>query len=171
MFKLADRWDNSRSEETKSLKFKHTDIEGWNTNQLSKKSKWHLRSYTDLKFAVVVFLERLEATTPLPTSHVHALTDAYKFNSTKNAEVGLRWFELALVSPAAKDFAQSAADWVVAPEALKGRMKFCRPVFRLLNKVDSDLAAKTFEKNKLSFHPIARKLIAKASSNQQRSQT
>ncbi|PVF96254.1 hypothetical protein CPB86DRAFT_762462 [Serendipita vermifera] len=142
-FELAARWDASRSEECKSLKFKHSDIEGWNTNQL------------------IVFLEKLESLTPLPASHIHALADTYKFNSTRNAEVGLRWFELTLVSPAAKDFVQSAADWVVDPEALKGRMKFCRPVFRLINKVDAELAVKTFEKNKLSFHPIARKLIAK----------
>jgi leukotriene-A4 hydrolase len=104
-------------------------------------------------------LEKLEAATPLPASHIHALTDTYKFNNSANAEVGLRWFELALVSPAARDYVQDAANWVVDP--LKGRMKFCRPVFRLVHKVDPDLAKKTFEKHKTAFHPIARRMIAK----------
>lgn len=92
---------------------------------------------------------------------MHALTDLYKFNGSKNAEVGLRWYELALVSPAAADFVQSAAHWVVDPDNLKGRMKFCRPTFRLIYKVDASLARETFEQNKTAFHPIARKLIAK----------
>jgi leukotriene-A4 hydrolase len=98
---------------------------------------------------------------PLPATHIHAMTDIYHFNDTKNAEVGLRWFELALISPAASDFVHSAAHWVVDPNGLKGRMKFCRPIFRLLYRVDAALATKTFEKNKMAFHPIARKLIAK----------
>src|SRR3954464_10614794 len=98
---------------------------------------------------------------PLPATHVHALTDLYHFNESKNAEVGLRWFNLALISPAGADFAQSAANWIVDPNGLKGRMKFCRPIFRVLNRVNPKLAIKTFEENKNAFHPIARKLIAK----------
>ena len=35
------------------------------------------------------------------------------------------------------------ADWVIN----KGRMKFCRPVFRLLDKVDPELAKKTFKEH------------------------
>lgn len=142
-FELAARWDASRRENVHHLNFKESDIAGWNTNQL------------------IVFLEKLGSIAPLPATHVHALTDIYHFNETKNAEVGLRWFELALISPAATDFAQSAAAWVVDPNSLKGRMKFCRPVFRCIFKVDPRLATKTFEENKTAFHPIARKLIAK----------
>ncbi|KAG8823910.1 hypothetical protein FRC19_002883 [Serendipita sp. 401] len=142
-YELAAKWDKSRDTDISKLTFKSADIEGWNTNQL------------------IVFLEKLETLEPLPRAHVHALADTYGFNSSKNAEVGLRWFEVALISPAAPDFAQSAADWVVDPTSLKGRMKFCRPVFKVLYKVDSKLAIKTFEANKTAFHPIARRMIAK----------
>jgi leukotriene-A4 hydrolase len=112
---------------------------------------------------LVVFLEKLESMAPLPATHIHAMTNLYHFNDTKNAEVGLRWFELALISPAGSDFVHSAAHWVVDPDSLKGRMKFCRPIFRLLYRADATLATKTFEENKTAFHPIARKLIAKVS--------
>lgn len=90
------------------------------------------------------------------------MASIYGFTTTNNAEVGLRWYELALSSPAALDIAPVAAKWIVSP--LKGRMKFCRPVFRLVNKVDKKLAQETFKANKTSFHPIARKLIEKVRS-------
>jgi len=112
---------------------------------------------------VVVFLQKLESSTPLPATHIHALTNLYKFNGTKNAEVGLRWYKLALISPAASDFTRSAAEWVVDPDNFKGRMKFCRPVFHAVYKVDASLARETFEKHEMEFHPIARKMIAKVS--------
>lgn len=44
-----------------------------------------------------------------------------------------------------------------------GRMKFCRDVFRSVYKVDKELAVNAFQKEKNSFHPIARKLIEKVS--------
>ncbi len=40
-------------------------------------------------------------------------------------------------------------------------MKFCRPIFRLIYKVDRELAVQKFLKAKDFFHPIARKLIEK----------
>ena len=46
---------------------------------------------------------------------------------------------------------------------VKGRMKFCRPIFAATGEVNHALAKKTFEKNQPSFHPIAQKLIAKVS--------
>ena len=46
---------------------------------------------------------------------------------------------------------------------IKGRMKFCRPVFRAVRKVDADLAKLVFEPLKYAFHPIARKMIEKVS--------
>lgn len=42
-----------------------------------------------------------------------------------------------------------------------GRMKFCRDIFRLVYKVDEELAKSAFGKAKNAFHPIARKLIEK----------
>lgn len=113
-------------------------------------------------YGKVVFLEKLSEVTALPATHIHHMSDLYCFTTTNNAEIGLRWYELALSSPAALDFAPAAAQWIISP--LKGRMKFCRPVFRLVNKVDNKLAQETYKANKTSFHPIARKLIKKVRS-------
>lgn len=57
---------------------------------------------------------------------------------SSNAEIRLRFYEVALLDPltlAAKRFASEAAKWVVGDDGtgvVKGRMKFCRPVFRLV---------------------------------------
>jgi len=62
--------------------------------------------------------------------------------------------------------ARDAARWVVGDDGsgvIKGRAKFCRPVFRSIAKIDKDLAVEYFEKHKDEFHPIARKLIEKVS--------
>jgi leukotriene-A4 hydrolase len=40
-------------------------------------------------------------------------------------------------------------------------MKFVRPLFRSLNKVDHELAVKTFEANREFYHPICRQLVEK----------
>jgi hypothetical protein len=40
---------------------------------------------------------------------------------------------------------------------VKGRMKFCRPVFKAVHKVDPELSVAVFSKSKSAF-PIARKL-------------
>jgi leukotriene-A4 hydrolase len=42
-----------------------------------------------------------------------------------------------------------------------GRMKFVRPLFKSLNKVDRELALKTFEKNRNFYHPICRQMVEK----------
>ncbi len=42
-----------------------------------------------------------------------------------------------------------------------GRMKFVRTLFRTLNKVDRNLALKTFEKNRDFYHPICRQMVEK----------
>lgn len=42
-----------------------------------------------------------------------------------------------------------------------GRMKFVRPLYRGLVKVDRKLAEETFEKNKDFYHPICRGMVEK----------
>lgn len=67
-------------------------------------------------------------------------------------------------SPVAKKLAPEAARWVTGDDGtglIKGRAKFCRPVFRAINDVDKELAVKYFQAYKDAFHPIARKLIEK----------
>ena len=58
----------------------------------------------------------------------------------------------------------AAAKWVTGNDGtgiIKGRMKFCRPVFRAVFRVDASVARDEFVQFKLSFHPIARRLIEK----------
>jgi leukotriene-A4 hydrolase len=93
----------------------------------------------------------------------------YRFTGSPNAEIRLRYYAVSLAapsSPAAKKFAQEAAKWVVGDDGtgvLKGRMKFCRPIFRAIHKVDPGLSVAVFLRSKDAFHPIARKLIEKVS--------
>jgi leukotriene-A4 hydrolase len=42
-----------------------------------------------------------------------------------------------------------------------GRMKFVRPLFRELNKVDRPLALETFERHREFYHPICRAMVEK----------
>jgi len=98
---------------------------------------------------------------------VRYLATLYGVSTTSNAEIRLRFYGLALKDPSsavAKDFALHAANWVTGEDGtgvIKGRMKFCRPVFRDVFKVNQDLAIQKFLAAKMSFHPIARRLVEK----------
>ncbi|KAJ7454867.1 peptidase family M1-domain-containing protein [Mycena latifolia] len=149
-YALADRWDASRStSEVSDLDFKKSDLDTFNSNQ------------------IVVFLERLQNFAALPFAHIAHLGTVYGVAGTTNAEIRLRFYNLALSPPtseAAVFFAPQAAKWVVGDDGsavIKGRMKFCRPIFRGVFQVDEGLAKEVWEKNKNGFHPIARKLIDK----------
>ncbi|KAH7881499.1 peptidase family M1-domain-containing protein [Lentinula edodes] len=149
-YKLAERWDSSRSVEISKLAFQANDLDAFSSTQK------------------VVFLERLQSYKPLPSSHIEHLASLYKVSSTHNAEIRLRFYQFSLVdpsSPAAQKYAAEAADWVIGGGSgmVVGRMKFCRDVFRAVFKVNKDLAVNAFQKEKNSFHPIARKLIEKES--------
>lgn len=113
----------------------------------------------------MVFLERLQSYPPLPSDLILYLGSLYNFSTTSNAEIRLRFYEVALADPstaAAKTLAVEAAKWVIGDDGsgvVKGRMKFCRPVLKAVAKVDKGLAIENWEKAKTAFHPIARKLI------------
>jgi len=147
-YDLAIKWDSSRKEAVSTLKFSEYDLDGFSSNQ------------------IVVFLETLQTLSALPATHIRYMSETYStFNSTGNAEIRSRWYGLVLASDAAKDFVKDASDWVVGKEkpskGVKGRMKFCRPIFRSVYKVDPKLAVEYFEENRQYYHPIASKLIAK----------
>ncbi|KAF9509168.1 hypothetical protein BS47DRAFT_1488071 [Hydnum rufescens UP504] len=127
------------------LAFNATDLKDFNSNQK------------------VVFLERLSdiGGVSLPATHIHHLNATYNFNTSSNAEIRLRWYNLALTTPGATSYARDAAEWLVDPKGLKGRMKFCRPVFKKLFRVDPKLTTETWKLNSQFFHPIARRLIDK----------
>jgi len=114
-----------------------------------------------------VFLEKLQSYLPLPSDLIFHLATLYRVSTTSNAEIRLRFYGLALKDPssaAAKKFALHAVNWIIGEDetrVIKGRMKFCRPVFRDVFKIDQDLAVHKFLDAKMSFHPIARRLIEK----------
>ncbi|XP_006454850.1 hypothetical protein AGABI2DRAFT_198496 [Agaricus bisporus var. bisporus H97] len=149
-YALAKRWDEARSTtDIPRLDFKETDLQKFDANQ------------------IVVFLEKLQSYSPLPSDLILHLGRLYGVSSTSNAEIRLRFYGVALQdasSPAAQHFAVEAAKWVIGDDGtgiIKGRMKFCRPTFRSISKVNHDVAVETFMKAKNYFHPIARKLIEK----------
>lgn len=149
-YALADRWDAARAMDISETTFDPADVDGFNSNQ------------------IVVFLERLQTLSPLPASHIIHLGSLYKVAESANAEIRFRFYGLALRDPSSvpEGVALDAAKWVVGEDGsgvIKGRGKFCRPVFRSIANVDRGLAVKYFEKHKAEFHPIARKLIEKVS--------
>ena len=105
----------------------------------------------------------------MPSTHVDALGSLYSFSQNPNAEIRLRFYEIALQdhqSTAAKKYTPQALDWVTGADGsgvVKGRMKFCRPIFQETGKVDHELAVKMLMKYQKSYHPIAQKLIEKVS--------
>ncbi|KAG6874151.1 hypothetical protein C0995_005569 [Termitomyces sp. Mi166 len=151
VYSLASDWDAARStSDITQLDFKESDLERFDSNQ------------------IIAFLEHLQSYPPLPLSHLRHLGTLYKFTSTSNAEVRFRFYELALVdaqSESAKAFAADAVNWIVGADSesglIIGRMKFCRPTFRSVFKVNEGLAVKVWKSKKDAFHPIARKLIDK----------
>jgi len=149
-YELAERWDRSRNtSDLSQLDFKSSDLDKFDSNQ------------------IVVFLERLQSYPVLPSPHIAHLGNIYRFSATPNAEIRLRFYTVALTDPSstgAQSFAPEAAGWVVGDDGtgvVKGRMKFCRPIFKAVYKVDPELSVAVFTKSKDAFHPIARKLIEK----------
>jgi leukotriene-A4 hydrolase len=113
-----------------------------------------------------VFLERLETYPALPSSHLLHLDALYKFSQTTNGEIRMPFYLVMLKEPtssAAKAYVQQVADWIIGKDSgvIQGRMKFCRPLFRAVDKVDHGIAVAAFKSARTFFHPIAQKLIEK----------
>jgi len=148
-YALAERWDKSRDIlDLSKLDFDETDLKMLASNQ------------------IIAFLDRLQSLPTLPSSHIIYLGQLYHLSQSTNAEHRLRFYEIAMadhLSRAAKLLAPEAARWVVGDDGtgLKGRMKFCRPIFKAVHKVDRELSVAVFSQSKNAFHPIARKLIEK----------
>lgn len=146
-YALADRWYESRLiTDPSKLDFRASDLDSLDANQRA------------------VFLERLEDySEPLPAGHLFHFDQLYSFSTTPSTEIRFRFYNIVLKSEAATYFVQDAANWVIGMDGtgvIKGRMKFCRPVFRAIYKVDPDLARSTFSQARTQFHPIAQNLIA-----------
>lgn len=84
------------------------------------------------------------------------LGKTYGLLDSKNVELKTAYYIIALRAEDASTY-QSVADLLGSV----GRMKYVRPLFRALNKVDRDLAVRTFEKNRDFYHPICRAMAEK----------
>ncbi|KAK0533117.1 Leucyl aminopeptidase yscIV [Tilletia horrida] len=133
---LADRWAAFDAHTGKG--FGKHDISGFNASQL------------------VVFLEKLHSGPDVPPAVVKKLDETYSLSDSKDGEVLLRFYEVALEVEGG-EFARKAADWVKTV----GRMKYVRPIYRALYKVDRELAIATFQEAKDFYHPIARSVVEK----------
>lgn len=106
----------------------------------------------------LVLLQQVHAfATPLSAAQADRLGTVYGFARSRNVEVKAAFFEVALRSRVVSSYALVA-------ELLGqvGRMKFVRPLFAALDKVDRALALSTFERNKDFYHPICKAMVAKA---------
>jgi len=57
-----------------------------------------------------------------------------------------------------KNLIQETAKWVVGEDdsgVIKGRAKFCRPVFRFIGKINKGLAMMYFKKHKEGMYPYS----------------
>lgn len=116
-----------------------SDVEGWMANQS------------------VVFLERVQDfERPLSPEDVDLMGRLYGFAASRNVELVARFYSVGLK-------AADRAVFMPTAELLGrvGRMKFVRPLFRLLSGVDRELAVATFERNKDFYHPICRAMVEK----------
>lgn len=135
---LADKW-KSLGDGGKDFQPSAKDVEGLSANQ------------------IVVFLERLLLfKVPIPVGYANEMGTLYGFRESKNVEVSSRYYQVAM----------NAGDRSVLPSVVDllgkvGRMKFVRPLYRGLIKLDINLAADTFEAHKDFYHPICRQMIEK----------
>jgi leukotriene-A4 hydrolase len=112
------------------------DISGWSTLQ------------------ILYFLEQLGDVDKLDHKVLEVLDSIYHL-SKRNAEITFKYQMIAL-----KSSYESIIPHVIEFVESQGRMKFVRPLYRSLGKLDHDIATKTFEKNKYRYHGIAQKMIA-----------
>ncbi|KAG9247972.1 putative leukotriene A-4 hydrolase like protein [Calycina marina] len=129
----------SKAWEDKDYKPSPSDIEDLSANQ------------------IVVLLETIQLhKEPLLPSQSQLLGSTYALTESKNMELTARYLKIGLM---AKD------ETVYKPTAellgKVGRMKFVRPLYRALAKVDRHLAEKTFKKNLNFYHPICRDMVEK----------
>lgn len=138
-YDLAAQWEKFTKNPNPDFGPSKFDIDGWSANQ------------------IVVFLEKLLTfADKLPQVHVNYMGYIYSLKETRNVEISARFYQVAM----------KANDWTIKPLVAKllgevGRMKFVRPLYRGLMKMDYELAVETFEKNKDFYHPICRGMVAK----------
>lgn len=140
IYSLVNKWISADSNDLS--KFSHKDIESWTTTQ-----------YQVFLDEISAQFDSVQVSKP---DFVNALNKAYRFEESQNMEVTFRYYSLTLQAEM-KDKYEIISEWLGSV----GRMKYVRPVIRLLNEVDHDLAVKTFNKYEKFYHPICRSMLKK----------
>ncbi|KAG0172804.1 Leukotriene A-4 hydrolase [Apophysomyces sp. BC1034] len=138
-YDLAKRWDEAR-DASDFTQFSPKDIASFTATQK------------------IVFLERLTDCEPLPHRLIEKMDQLYEMTPIRNADVRFRWQQLCLMTSYEPIYTH-VVEFVTA----QGRMKFVRPLYRLLYRAKNgaDLATSTYLKHKNFYHPIAAQLIEK----------
>jgi leukotriene-A4 hydrolase len=133
VYELADKW------KAQSFQPHLDDIKGLTANQ------------------IVVFLEQvLLFEQPLTADQSKLMGEVYGFAKSENIEVANLYLQVGL-----KAGDKSVIEPTTELLGRIGRMKFVRPLFRTLQKVDRQAAVETFERNKDFYHPICRAMVEK----------
>jgi len=140
VYALADKWESLTTDKSPpTFQPSPSDIAGLSSNQ------------------IVVLLERvLVFLKPLPAERARTLGEVYKLRSTRNVEISSRYYQVAM----------QAGDTSVKYDVVEllgkvGRMKFVRPLYRGLIKMDVEAATAAFERNMDFYHPICRAMVQK----------
>lgn len=104
----------------------------------------------------LVFLAEVQQFDALSPQRSELMGRVYEFVTSHNVEIKSAYYLVALKARDTTCY-EGTADLL----GRVGRMKFVRPLFRALNKVDRDLALKTFSKNKDFYHPICKGMVEK----------
>ncbi|KAJ5630562.1 uncharacterized protein N7484_010662 [Penicillium longicatenatum] len=136
VYALAKKWETLPSS---SFKPQVSDLEGLTANQ------------------IVVFLEQiLRWEQPLRPELSKLMGEVYGLSKSENIEVSNLYFQVGM---------KAGDESVIEPttELLGriGRMKFVRPLYRNLQKINRPVALATFEKYKDFYHPICRGMVEK----------
>ncbi|KAJ1725387.1 Leucyl aminopeptidase yscIV [Coemansia erecta] len=136
---LAERWINA-AKDSSYAQFSPKDIEPFSTMQN------------------VIFLTRLADSAPLNEDTLAAIDSTYKLTGYRNCEVRFSWLSLAL-----KSNYMAVVDAVIDMLSTQGRMKYTRPLYRLLHACPDgrELAEKTFQRLRGYYHPICARMVEK----------
>ncbi|KAJ1797628.1 Leucyl aminopeptidase yscIV, partial [Coemansia sp. RSA 2399] len=138
---LAERWWASRDSS------EHT-AEGFPPHQFN----------TLLTRQKVTFLDSFKDKGNVPHAMLGSLDKTYGLSSSRNCEVRFSWLALAL-----KSNYMAVVDAVVDMLSTQGRMKFTRPLYRLLHASTDgrEIAEKTFLRLRRFYHPICARMVEK----------
>lgn len=102
---MADKWDKSR-EKKAGEGFSSADVADFSSTQKGGQRDLSV-NHASVAESLVVFLEKVESLHAFPVDHVAALDKLYAIDKSDNAEIKLRFYQIALKS--GPEYAKEAA--------------------------------------------------------------